>query len=295
VKFSWSRTRALLVGLALIVVTNAVVLAGVAYNRSGEPEAVLELTERELRLGNWSWPANENSSIDVHLNWRVAEIDPKGAIFSGYGYRSLYWLQPAQLQELGFDVSGNLEADEEVQRVARQPSRRAWLVLEYEGPAHQASLQRARTSLERAVSLAQANPGDSEFQTRLQVARKEMEREERFASRLFVVDAGADEEALRARYPDRQRYVVVRGRLDVSVQREPRPARVVARVAEVDVNAVRVPYEFRELVEPFARSGVYYRDGEPRFAATVNFGRRFEPWMVDLRLTSPFAGDQAVQ
>ena len=44
--FRWSRARVLLVAVALIVVTNAVVLAGVAYNRSGEPEAVIRLTER---------------------------------------------------------------------------------------------------------------------------------------------------------------------------------------------------------------------------------------------------------
>ena len=37
-------------GLAIIIVTNIVALAGVAYNRSGEPDAVVELTERELGL-----------------------------------------------------------------------------------------------------------------------------------------------------------------------------------------------------------------------------------------------------
>src|SRR5207245_9835380 len=45
------RRAGLLSALALIVVTNAIVLAGVLSNRRGEPDAILTLTERELPLG----------------------------------------------------------------------------------------------------------------------------------------------------------------------------------------------------------------------------------------------------
>lgn len=280
--FRWSRARALLVGVALIVVTNAVVLAGVAYNRSGEPQAVLRLTERELQLRNWSWPSNENSSIDVHLSWRITPPEPQDDDSDGYWYGGLHWLQPAQLRELGFDISGNLEADKDSQRVARQPTRRVWLVLEYDGPAYQASLERAAKRVEREAALAQANPGDDEFQHRLVYERNELEREQRFASRLFIVDAALDEDALRARYPDRQRYLVVRGRLDLTIQGEPRQRRPVAQVADIDVGAIRVPYTYRHIVEPFSGAQARHQEGEPRFAATVHFGRRFEPWIVDL-------------
>jgi hypothetical protein len=274
VKFQWSRTRALLVGVALIVVTNAVVLAGVAYNRSSEPEAVLQLSERELGLRNWSWPANENSSIDLHLEWRVASDES--------WYRGLHWLQPAQLQELGFQISGNLKNDEEAQRLSRQPSRSAWLVLEHDGPSYQASLDRARKAVKKPERCAQINPGNEECEKELSAARERLDDEERTNSRLFVVDAGLDEDALRARYPDRQHYVLARGRLSVYVQGT--PERLIAAVDEIDVNAIRVPFEYREIVEPFMEREGYYKKREPRFAATVNFGRRFEPWIVDLKL-----------
>ncbi|MEK7787846.1 MAG: DUF4824 family protein, partial [Chloroflexota bacterium] len=36
-------------GIALILTTNVVVLAGVAYNHSGDAESVLKLSQRELR------------------------------------------------------------------------------------------------------------------------------------------------------------------------------------------------------------------------------------------------------
>jgi hypothetical protein len=281
VNVRWSRARALLVAVVLIVVTNAVVLAGVAYNRSGEPEAVLRLSERELQLRNWNWPSNENSSIDLDLSWRIAQPDRQAA---DYFYGGLHWLQPAQLRELGFHIADNLESDEAWQRVSRQPSRRVWLVLEFDGPAYRASVERAAKRLERETALAQANPGNNEFQQRQIARRKELEREQRFASRLFIIDAALDEDALRVRYPDRQHYVIVRGRLDLMIEGEARNRRPVAQVADIDVDAIRVPYTYRHIVEPYIGTGAGYDDWEPRFAATVHFGRRFEPWIVDLAL-----------
>lgn len=280
-KLLGSRTRALLAGVALIVLTNAVVLAGVAYNRGGEPESVLKLTERELRVRNWSWPENENSSIDVHLTWRVARTAP----VEDEGYKTwhheLLWLEPAQLRGLGFEVPGDLESVEGRDRVRRQPSRRAWVVLEYDGPAYQASVERARKQLERATALAAANPGDREFEERLRHARDAMDREEKSETRLFIVDVGRDEAALRARYPDRRQYAIVNGRLRAMITSDSGRNRMVLGVAGLDVSAIRVPHNYRALVEPIMRPRQRY-DGEPRFSATVKLGRRFEPWIADL-------------
>ena len=283
-KFALSHTRALLLGVALIVVTNAVVLAGVAYNRSGEPESTLQLTERELNLHNWSWPENENSSIDLNLSWRVAHDESDEFAEYRSWYRGLSWLEPAELQELGFDVEADLETKEGAERVRRQPSRRAWVVLEYDGPAYQASLAHARKRLERAEALAQTNAGQREFETRLIAARNALQSEETFATRLFIVDVGRDEEALRKQYPDRQRYAIANGRLSAMIEGEVGQKRLAVQVAEVDVNAIRVPHAYRSLVEPYAQSREYGVNRAPRFAATVNFGRRFEPWIVDLAL-----------
>lgn len=236
-KFVLSHARALVAGVALIVVTNAVVLAGVAYNRSGEPESVLRLTERELRIYNWNWPANENSSIDVHLNWRVAQIESRDDEVYGVWRGGLSWLKPAQLRELGFDVEVDIESKEGAEHIRRQPSRRAWVVLEHDGPAYQAAVERARQKLERATALASANAGDPEFQQRLNAARGALASEERKETRLFVVDVGRDEDALRARYPDRQRYAIVNGRLSVAIEGPDGRRRLVGQVAEIDVDS----------------------------------------------------------
>jgi hypothetical protein len=97
-------------GLALILVTNAFVLTGVAYNHSTEPEAVIQLTERELDL---SYSVEENTGISLRLEWHqpgsgtYARVEVPG------------WLDQAKLESLGFDCSTHM-TDPEAQRRYRK-------------------------------------------------------------------------------------------------------------------------------------------------------------------------------
>lgn len=45
---TWSNTRTLAAGVAVILLPNAIALTGVASNRRGEPESALHLTQREV-------------------------------------------------------------------------------------------------------------------------------------------------------------------------------------------------------------------------------------------------------
>ena len=271
-----SGVRLLLAGVALILATNAVVLGGVAYNRSGEPESTLALTERELRISHWNWPDNENSAIDLELSWRVPSVNE----FHYYWGSEPDWLQEAQLRELGFDLSTPIADDEAARAYARQPSRRAFFVLEQAGPASQAAIDYARRRLERAAALAAANSADKQLQDELRSARDWMESEERTASQLFVIDAGVDATALRERYADRTRFAVVRGRVSVMVEGEPGQRRLVGRIEALDIQMIRVPHEYRAMVEPLVPRERQVPEAGPRFSATVSFGRRLEPWIA---------------
>ena len=42
--------KLIIAGLLIIAATNAIVLAGAAYNRSGDATYILEMTEREAQL-----------------------------------------------------------------------------------------------------------------------------------------------------------------------------------------------------------------------------------------------------
>ena len=105
--------RPLWLGLGLILASNAIAPAGVWYNRSGEPQAQLQLSEREIQLPYDSWlRGEENSGLRLQLAWREAD-----ATWS--------WLDEAKLRELGF-------APSDLGRGAERP---LWLVLELDGPS----------------------------------------------------------------------------------------------------------------------------------------------------------------
>lgn len=67
-----SNTWLIAAGALLIVLTNAVVLVGVASNRRQPPDSVLTLTERELGPPwSWMWQGGENSGVSLQLKYRV--------------------------------------------------------------------------------------------------------------------------------------------------------------------------------------------------------------------------------
>lgn len=281
-KLAWSNTRARLAGLALIVLTNAVALSGVAYNRSGEPQAMLRLTERELQIPYWSWPDNDNSGIDLRLRWRVHDTYANDESNARYWDRTGAWLNAEKLRLLGFDTSIAVTDFELDSGTTSDPSRNVFLVLEHDGAAYQAVLQHCRKRLQRVVAETGASVDQVPADVRVLAAKQRLDAEVRFESRLFVVDAGLDAAELRTRYPERDRYAVVRGQVDLVLGSLGKSS-VLGRITGLDIERIRVPHAQRSIVEPFADRASYANGpNDPRFAATVSFGQRFEPWIVDL-------------
>ena len=60
-------TRLLLAAAGLIVISNALSLAGVAWNRSGTPDSQLRLSERELPFAWREFGPQENSNLALRL------------------------------------------------------------------------------------------------------------------------------------------------------------------------------------------------------------------------------------
>ena len=194
---AWSRGRTLGIGLALIVLTNAVALGGVWWNRSAAPDSSLTLSERELGLPWRALRNRENSGLALNLNWRIADREA-GEFISGYTVNggSPEWLDAARMQALGFTV-GDTASDADRRRYTRQLPRAAIFVLELNGPAAQRALERARENAARHAAAAAANAGNKEFAGRAKHAQDLLTQEENTSSRLFVIDAGLDAHALR--------------------------------------------------------------------------------------------------
>ena len=275
---SMIRIRPLVLGLGLVLATNVVALAGIAYNRMGEAESVLVLSERELTVPVAYGLDSENSGISLRLNWRIS-LSPN--VYE----RHAEWLDAEKLEELGF----NLPPANDSRPLYRSPlEREAYLVLELNGKSYEAALARARAHAKAEAELAQANPDKKEFYNRRQRAQMALEREERTASRLFVVDVGLDAERLRASYPDRSRYAVVHGTVQPTLRlhdRKEGTQKFDGRTAwygivSVAASHIHVPLAHRAAFPEPAKTWTP-EPAHPRFTTTVAFGRRLEPWILD--------------
>lgn len=272
----------LVAALALVLATNGVVLLDVSANRSGEPDAVATMTERELPLPLPYGMTKEDSGLALSVRWRA---EGARAQFNQYAYvvnTSPEWLGRDKLAELGFDVEADATTEEGARRYNRMLPRRALLVLEYDGDAYRRTLDLVEQHLLEEEALAAANPGKGEFARRVDEARHSLDRERTVNSRLFVIDAGTDHDALRGKYPDATRYLIMGGQVRVVVVRP--GTTPTGMIDGLDVGSLHVPLSVRRPLDALRRgssSGV--REGPPRYAATVTVGRRLEPWISDVR------------
>ena len=269
--------KLLVVGAALIVAVNALALGGVAWNRSGAPDSMLTLTQRELRLPYRWGMEQERSGLSLRLEWRVPvspddrEYELRQGAFGG----TPAWLDADKLRALGFD----LRSDDR----GRLSSREVVLVLELAGPAYTAALERAAQQVERVEKRAEReSPDDKQGAQALQAARENLQRERDTFSRLFAIDAGLDAAALRARYPDRSRYLIVGGRIRPHVT--PGDNGVVASgwIESLPVGSISVPERLRGGLD--GAEHMTGRDDGRRFEADIVWGRRLEPWVTALRV-----------
>jgi hypothetical protein len=280
----------LIAGLSIIALANAVALGGVAWNRSGEPESVLKLTERELMQPYGSFFDRERGGVEFVINWRVLPSDPLLGRYPG-NYGSPEWFDEAKLKELGFNVTRPRAPDRRGRYYDRQLPREALIVLEFDGPTWPKAAELARQAAEKELA---ASAGKPDHGARAKNAAETIKREETRNSRLFAVDAGLDGAALRAKYPDRTRYAIVTGK--VRPVQSVKGEKLQGYIAEIHNTRVNVPREmmpggpasFRlppSAIRHPAETTVP-ADG-PAFEATIAFGRRFEPWLVEARKRAP--------
>lgn len=266
--------RLLGAGAALVLLINAVVLAGVAYNRSGEPDALITLSERELERPRAWGDSRDNNGIALDLHWRVASGDDEhgDAMYN----RSPDWLDAAALRALGFPEPAVGDGDYSHRRL--QLERAVWVVLELGGEAYARALARAERRLAERQARVDASPGDREFVGQRDAAARELAEERDTRSRLFAIDAGLDAAGLRARYPDRGRFVVVGGRVRPQYPTHDATART-GYLSGIDIDQIHVPVDFRAVFEPVGAAPTT-DPPRARHQVTLAYGRRHEPWIV---------------
>ncbi|MCK4535859.1 MAG: DUF4824 family protein [Desulfuromonadales bacterium] len=272
----------LVCALLLLVAVNAFVLAGIATNRSNQPEASLLLTERELPLAyRYNISDLENSGVSLTLSWHPYETDWS-------------WLDAAKMSELGFDVRP-LRKDTEDSRSYRRPlPKKVFAVLEYEGESWQSFRRKKleeRAKLPEKVTQEKLEPEAAERQ------RKQIDSSLTAASRLFAIDAGLDPQQLRKRYPDTSRYLITAAMvrlLDAGwyYRRNDDNTTPTKRgsIQSLLSTSIHVPLPHRKVLDPLiGKAGLspnrtYYDPASdvpsrPRYRVRLNYGSRYEPWI----------------
>ncbi len=287
----------LISAIALLVIVNIIVLSGVARNRSGSPDAVIELTERELPLGFYRGAADrENTGISLRLDWNQYPAYSRFLHRNSRGFR-YDWFDQAKLEAVGFDCSRPLTDANSKLHYEKMLPKKAYAVLEYEGIAWEAWRAQAQQDLS---DIAEKAKKSAVTQKNLKEAQDEYESEMKTRSRLFAVDAGSDPGKLRQQYPDNKRFLIVPAQVRLSYNRsynvdtkKNELPKLTGYITEILIDDINVPKSMRAVIDALTTGKVknpprsYYSYGvnkqEPRYKVTLVYGKRYEPWIADIQ------------
>lgn len=293
------RRYGMIIAICLLVVVNAVVLAGIAYNRSGSPAATITLTERELPLiSYYSYTDRENTGLSLHLDWSTGDLFP--GLISIWKHRDsekTEWFDKAKLEAIGFECKLPLDDPGAELHYQKMLPRKTYAVLEYEGAAWEAWLADSRAYLAKTEIQIQKGPNPEE---QLKKAREDFDREVRTHTRLFIIDVANDPATLRMKYGKQNRFLIFPAiaRLEyfssyMKSDKKKEPARIMGAVADILTDTIYVPKEHRDILEKLLRNSRQrressydysgYREREPSYEVKIHVGRRAEPWIVAVR------------
>jgi len=283
-------------GLALVLIADAAILATAGWNRRGGPLSEIVLTERELAVPEY----REEENTGLALSLVLGDEPPSGVERSAWRKRYRLprakhpWLDQAKLRELGFRADIDPSGPAAQEACEREGDRSVFLVLEFEGEAWRRWLAERE---ERVGELRRKVESGAADRKALEDAETLLALDRVMRSRLFAVDAGLDLGSLLRRYPDRARYVVIRGIVSLAVSRPEEGAARLDTVLMVLPDRVHVPAGIRRGLLPFlpgeTQEQVFERERKepeaawpspapPRYRAVLALGRRLEPWLVSV-------------
>ena len=285
----------LISAIALIVLTNIVVLSGVAYNRSGEPDATVQLTERELYWQKrWDLTDKEDTGLYLTLKWNMPGYDKYR-----WEHRKDTWLNQQKLTELGFDTSFPLEDKKASRYYSHQLPRQAYVVLEFNGEAYQNWVKEAKERIEEIKQEL--------IEEKKEKKKKDLENDIRYIqqqlitqSHLFAIDAGSDPQVMRKQYPDQFKTIITPAVFDISMHytpkkkgpfKSPKKPYLSGWVRAISIPQIHVTSDYRSFfisdikthTKTYLPRDKPLSDLEPRYQVTLNYGKRYEPWIADVK------------
>ena len=254
----------ILAAAAIVLLANGFALIHAAINRSGQPEAEIILTERELNY----YPSSDDSGVTLNLRWVDTGAAPYSSALNVDEVETRTLLNQAKLEELGFDCQVAPSDPKADTFYIRQKARTGFVALEYDGAAWQSWIEwRDRKARAEAERTGQKRTDDYERIS---------------GSRLAVIDAGPDAAALRARHPERNRVLILPAVIRISLtphwpstkELPGRPARLSGYIQEIP-SEIHVSRPFSDRLRTLSGSPRAYR-------VHLRYGRLLEPWVIGI-------------
>lgn len=278
------RKRGLFISIGLLLFVNAVVLGGVVYNRSGESDAAMTMTERELPLTS-GYGFQENSGVSLRINSSHAFYWGRKAS----NYDDFVWLDMKKLESLGFRFGKHVNNEEKNDYYDRQMPRQTFAVLEFDGAAWDAWKKKLEEEL---VSLDQEEKEEKKTDQELKTARDSTMRELRTGSRLFIIDAGNDPAFLRMQYTDRSHYIIIPATVRVSyygsyaspgASKSSIRGYITLLIDEINVpNNLHKQFDKRQPQNTVSTEPPFVYESGLHYDVSLRTGKRYEPWIVDI-------------
>jgi hypothetical protein len=194
---------------------------------------------------------------------------------------------------MGFDTSFPLEDKKAVRYYSHQLPRQAYVVLEFNGDAYQNWLKEAKKRIEE---IKQNLVKEKKVKMDIKFIQKEMVSR----SRLFAIDAGLDAQALRKQYSDQSKYIITPAIFEISMNHtsiemdEPKSSQkryLSGWVRAISIPRIHVTSDYRSFfvsdikthTKTYLPKGKPLSDLEPRYQVTLNYGKRYEPWIADVK------------
>ena len=278
-----------IIAAALLLLVNVIVLAGAAYNRSGDSIASLQLTERELSLPYYrAYNKKENSGLALRLNWKVAPDFSEKSSYNRYSlsnYTSPHWLTENKLKELGIDIE-KAKANKKDSRYGYQSidSEEVIVVLEYDGESFQKILKNAENDIKQYRTGVKKSPDNKELIRQLKQHEESLAALKISGSRLIAIDAGLELNALKEKYNNSSKYLMLRGEVRPRWSKDELKGRI-RQLYNSEVH-VPLPYskEINEITNRETTSNSYNsRKEKPRYQVELKVGKRLEFWAGKVR------------
>lgn len=280
----------LIAGLLLIVMTNIIVVAGVIFNRTGEPISSITLSERELSMP-YSWQVtsvrdSENTGLSLNIDFERSQ------------YLKDLRLSKQQLKDLGFNL-GNKDVSYWTN------SQVFYWALEYDGKHFDADLKEIQIELlEAEKRLDNAEQSDDEknirsAQRERDYAQENLERMQQAQSRLYVVAFDQDLDVLRQKFAQQTNIIFMQGLvkpykhneiyakitsqeyLDAAINDKPQTLKYGLRFSSLLISSVHVSLEQSNSLQNLSAKD-YDEIYLPRYEVDFIVGRRLEPVLLSI-------------